>query len=190
MDKQAAIRRVRIAVSVFFGVVALAFCVLWVRSYSVADRIHGVIWRPTSFVVASKSGRVSVVLFRWHGAPSWWRWQIVSHPTDDELSFPFGAPKNYERLLGFGWLHDPLYMVMRSIQILPDGTEVFVFGAATASLRGAGPMVPYWFLVVISIALSTSTWLQARIQRFSLRTMLIATTLVAVVLGLAAWMTR
>ena len=33
MDKQAIIRRVRIAVSVFFGVMTVALCVLWVRSY-------------------------------------------------------------------------------------------------------------------------------------------------------------
>ena len=34
MDKQAVIRRVRIAVSVFFGVLTVAMCVLWATSYS------------------------------------------------------------------------------------------------------------------------------------------------------------
>ena len=37
MDKQAVKRRVRIAVSVFFILLSVAFCVLWWRSYRWAD---------------------------------------------------------------------------------------------------------------------------------------------------------
>ena len=39
MDQQAVKRRVRIAVSVFFGVLTVAMCVLWVRSYFWRERI-------------------------------------------------------------------------------------------------------------------------------------------------------
>jgi hypothetical protein len=191
MDQQAVIRRTRIAVSVVFGVLTLALVMLWVRSYSTAHRLHGVVWRPTSFVLASQSGRVSLVVFRWHGAADWWRWKVLSYPVDDELSFPCGGPANYERRLGFGWLRDPLYMVMRSTQTLADGTEVNVWGAATATLSGAGPMVPYWFLVgaftVLSVATACPVW---GARRFSLRTMLVITTCVAVALGLSVWLLR
>ena len=40
MGKQAVIRRVRIAVSVFFGALAIAFLMLCVRSYRKVDRLH------------------------------------------------------------------------------------------------------------------------------------------------------
>jgi hypothetical protein len=46
--------------------------------------------------------------------------------------------------------------------------------------------VAIWILLLIAVALGGIVW----IQRFSLRTLLIATTLIAVVLGLVVWMTR
>jgi hypothetical protein len=51
----------------------------------------------------------------------------------------------------------------------------------------AGIFLPHWHLVVISAALAVLPWMR---WRFSLRTLLIATTLVAVVLGLIAYATR
>lgn len=47
--------------------------------------------------------------------------------------------------------------------------------------------VPYWFLVTITASLSTAPWLR---WRFSLRTLLLATTLVAIGLGMIMWMSR
>jgi hypothetical protein len=45
--------------------------------------------------------------------------------------------------------------------------------------------VPCWFLTVISAALATAPWIRLR---FSLRTLLIALTLIAVVLGLVVYL--
>jgi hypothetical protein len=45
-------------------------------------------------------------------------------------------------------------------------------------------IMPYWFLVVSAVALSASPWFWS--WRFSLRTLLIAMTLIAVFLGLVA----
>ena len=47
--------------------------------------------------------------------------------------------------------------------------------------------VPYWFLLVGSSLMAAVPWLP---WRFTLRTLLIATTLVAVVLGLIVYATR
>jgi hypothetical protein len=47
--------------------------------------------------------------------------------------------------------------------------------------------VPHWSLFVVVVAVGTLPWIR---WRFSLRTLLIATTLVAVALGLAAYATR
>jgi hypothetical protein len=48
--------------------------------------------------------------------------------------------------------------------------------------------VPLWFIVLISMAVATAPWLRVG-WRFSLRTLLIATTLIAVGLGLAVCLT-
>jgi hypothetical protein len=49
-----------------------------------------------------------------------------------------------------------------------------------------GIQVPYWFIVLVTAAFSVAPWIQWS-KRFSLRTLLIAMTLVAVVLGLVVW---
>ena len=46
--------------------------------------------------------------------------------------------------------------------------------------------LPYWFLVLLSAIFALSPWIRSS-KRVSLRTLLIATTLVAVVLGMIAW---
>ncbi len=47
--------------------------------------------------------------------------------------------------------------------------------------------MPHWFLLVTCGVASVIPWIS---YRFSLRTLLIATTLVAIVLGLAVWAAR
>jgi hypothetical protein len=48
---------------------------------------------------------------------------------------------------------------------------------------------PHWFLVIISVALTAVPWLRWK-RRFSLRTLLVATTVVALALGLIIYATR
>jgi hypothetical protein len=47
--------------------------------------------------------------------------------------------------------------------------------------------IPTWFLLILSVALAVPPWIHWS-SRFSLRTLLIATTLVAVGLGLIVWL--
>ncbi len=49
--------------------------------------------------------------------------------------------------------------------------------------------VPHWFLIIISGTISVLPWIRPS-RRFSLRTLLLATTLVAAVLGLIVWLSR
>jgi hypothetical protein len=44
-------------------------------------------------------------------------------------------------------------------------------------------VIPVWFLVIVAVAIAVSPWV-SRLRRFSLRTLLIATTLVAVGMGI------
>jgi hypothetical protein len=47
--------------------------------------------------------------------------------------------------------------------------------------------LPYWCLILISVAFAAVPWIH---WRFSLRTLLIATTLIAVVLGLIVYVSQ
>ena len=177
-------RRSKIA-SVLCFIACLALIGLWVRSYHDADRLHGRFWQRQSFLIASKQGRVTAVAFRWHGAPDWWQWGTHAFAIDDEMSFPVGSVRQYEAALGFGVMKDPVYMVMRSTFETPEGATILISGAAIATLRGSGVIVPYWFLVLLSGVLAVALRLE-RPWRYTTRSLLIAITFVAILLGLIA----
>lgn len=171
-----------LAVALLAFAVGLTF--FWVRSYDLADQLHGRIWGRLSFIVASKQGRLTLVLFRSHGHPNWWRWATIAHPVNDEVSFPGGDVRQYETACGFGVIRQPVYQVMRSTY-QEGGVTVFVGGAATAMLRGSGLIVPDWFSVLTSVMLGFLL-IKRRPWQFSTRSLLVIMTVVAAVLGLAS----
>jgi hypothetical protein len=77
----------------------------------------------------------------------------------------------------------------------PIGSMLPVFGLRRSwSYHSDGPLrylvFPHRFLVLMFAMLAAVPWLPWWSKRFSLRTLLIATTLIAVVLGLIVWQTR
>lgn len=56
----------------------------------------------------------------------------------------------------------------------------------SASAMDSGVSFPHWSAILISSILAAAPWIH-RVKRFSLRALLLATTLLAVVLGLAVW---
>jgi hypothetical protein len=58
-----------------------------------------------------------------------------------------------------------------------------IWGGAVHASGGTSVHVPFWYTILFSAILAASPWLRYFTWRFSLRTLLIATTLVAVVLG-------
>ena len=91
-------------------VVCILLIVMWERSNSSADRLHGRLWDRESFLIASKQGTVSFLWFRSHGHENWWQWGVHTFPVDDELSFPVGDVEQYQGRLGFGYLHSPFFI--------------------------------------------------------------------------------
>jgi hypothetical protein len=65
----------------------------------------------------------------------------------------------------------------------------FGFNYATITPFAVVATAPDWFAILFCAILGGTTWIRWP-KRFSLRTLLIATTLVAVVLGLIVWATR
>jgi hypothetical protein len=143
-------RKLRIAWSVFWGLACVLLIVLWVRSYSWADRVWGRFSDLTGFVLSSYNGRIQLFLERNLGI---FPWRIIyAEPVERT------GPPNYFPAVEF-----PL-------------SRFASFWA-----------LPYWLLLAVFSTLTIVPWLR---HRYSLRTLLIATTLVAVVLGLVVWFGR
>jgi hypothetical protein len=143
-------RRTRIAASVFFAVLTVALCALWVRSYSRSDSC-----RVFSVGVISNLGQ----LFFWNAA--------------NQTEIPNGLMSG---------LSDQGYI--GRLQFLMDLQMSIGFGIADDGKETIA-VFPFWFFVLLAGAASAIPWFAFR---FSVRTMFIATTLVAVALGLGVWL--
>jgi hypothetical protein len=139
-------RKLRIAWSVAWGIVAVLLIALWVRSYWVYD----VAFFPGSHNFASMKGWLTM----------------------DEKLIAVGDVPNITR-----FRHDWGGLVLLSI-------------SGNLTPAGVGRYCPHWVLLVVIGQLAGLSWLPWWSNRFSLRTLLIATTFVAVGLGLIVWLTR
>lgn len=160
MDQPAVIRRVRIAVSVFFGVLTVALAVLWVRSYWHVDQLE---WFLRYFSGTSMRGGIGLIIgpVPKNEVPEFRYWTSRI----EEVQFP----KNYIQ---------PMFY----FEVVSSPNPCVVIG------------FPDWLVVIAAGLLATTPWTKCIWRtipsRFSLRTLLIATTLAAVVLGLAVWAVR
>jgi hypothetical protein len=120
----------------------------------------------------------------------WWSGIIVSNRWDPIVVVSHGHVF-YDADYSYPWSRDiqPPYMIRRSdywykIQNIwnPDGSGL--------NINKFRARVSIWPFVLGSVAATIFPWLWWLRWRFSLRTLLIATTLVAVVLGLVVYATR
>lgn len=103
---------------------------------------------------------------------SWWHYGV------------FVPPRVY-----IGWYSEPLTPEFKSYwQDFAGDSSLIGFGLARFTSHTA-ILVPHWFQVVVFVLIAAVPW-SPWSRRFSLRTLLIATTLLAVVLGLAVWSAR
>jgi hypothetical protein len=153
-------RKLRIAFSTACGIACVLLIVLWVRSYW---------WNDMAYCPLNSTPRMLSV-FSLRG-----RILIAAHvPVDDDDLMKSRDP-------AWGW--EPQYV--GNLVPLEDEEEkprpLFEFRIL---LNGIHIEFPHWFAILIAVAVAVATWIRFR---FSLRTLLIAMTLVAVVLGLAIW---
>ena len=156
-------RKLRIAWSVFWGLAAVLLIVLWVRSYFCNECIYRKVNRRTLF-----RSQADCEFFNYPGSIVYRYWYQGSDDAEISSSTPpwryhlcdGSSPYVTEYPIRFEYLNTPDVL---SIQ-LPHSAIVLAFGTACS--------IP---------------WIR---WRFTLRTLLIATTLVAVVLGLAVWVSR
>jgi hypothetical protein len=146
-------RKLRLAWSVLWGVVALLLCVLWVRSYWVSDILIGnEASGPSTHFVLEASGGYLGVSSEGLSLSQIADWRLASRDTVRGVASRIPLRLTHER---------------------SGGQEVWA--------------TPIWIVLLVVSAIAGVPWLRFR---FSLRTLLIATTLVAVVLGLIVWAAR
>ena len=156
-------RKLRIAWSVFWGVAAVLIIVLWVRSYGK--------WDTLSYYTDPYNQNTTPLqadLESWRGVCS-----LYAEPSGEFEELPFFQRWTHSVKTPPVWLPQPHW----KFQI---GTEHY-----RHEYRA-----PHWFFVVLASACAPIPWIIWQPGRFSLRTLLIATTLVAFVLGLIAWTNR
>jgi hypothetical protein len=163
MNRPRTFRLLRIAFSVVCGIVCLLLIALWVRSYSCIDSIHGIGY-PKEIWCESLRGELGFLLLpRYAGQPR-------------NISFTTRTPDRV-----------PYY----STGLYDDWQVPFsaAFGIRWTFVGGFGLVIPCWTAVIFIATVATAPWIPWSC-RFSLRTLLIATTLVAVVLGIVVLASR
>src|SRR4051812_4306798 len=153
-------RKLRIAWSVGWVVTASLLIVLWVRSLNYMNRVTWHYWMPNAVQLGTVPGQVHITTF-------------VDRPI---IPYPQNNP-------GYKVWTDSF----ENIRLY--GGKMYWWFEASLKPTGVRLVIPDWFLIVLSATLATAPWIHCS-KRFSLRTLLIATTLVAVVLGLAGYALR
>jgi hypothetical protein len=92
-----------------------------------------------------------------------------------------------EGVIGFRWDQRPTRYTWRAR--LADGGNIPRFSYSRTTTEGTMMNFPIWLPIILLCSIGAVAWLPLRF-RFSLRTLLIATTLVAVVLGIVVWTSR
>jgi hypothetical protein len=153
-------RGLRIAWTVMFGILCVLLIALWVRSYWICDGVIGHISDTRLVAFDSFSGALSLSTSVWPSLPpaftDYEPWKLNSLHVDEEEETWFARE---------------------------DVDERWAFYLAMPPNQESGILAPYWFLVLLAAALAAAPWVQRLNWRFSVRTLLIAITLVAVGLG-------
>jgi hypothetical protein len=154
-------RYLRIAGAVMFALLAWVMTVLWVRSYSRCDLVHSPSVGLRSFSAASNDGVFSCAAYPHDSPNASTQWHVESEQRMPPLRLVYsdGSKGSFITRLGF----------------------VFIHNSALTAVS-----IPHWSLVVSSFALAAALGLK-RLWRFTVRGLLIATTILATALGLAVW---
>jgi hypothetical protein len=162
MDRPRILRLLRIAFSAVCGIVCLLLIALWLRSYwrvySLYEQHYDAPSAPTTYVrswVELQKGNV-----------------VISKGFKDAPMRPRSGT--------FQW--DIVSQAQSYVR--PEGVPFWGFEYSSNNER-MNLAVPCWIPVLLLALVAATPWLSWLTWRFSLRTLLIATTFVAVVLGLA-----
>ena len=162
-------RNLRIAWWAICGIAALLLCFIWARSYYRIDGFDHTS-AHTMTRVTSLNGSVGITYLTIVSPPFAPGFRGSKYTTADAR----GSSASYNDPAG-----NPLPAFL--------GFKLDWRSAVAAGTVMSTGVFPYWSFVLVAAILATAPWL-AWTSRFSLLTLLIATTLIAVVLGLIVWL--
>jgi hypothetical protein len=173
----------------FVGVVLVIVCVallgLWVRSYYNTDSLNGIFTDRCGFQLMSSRGDVS---FCMTSLAKPWPRKVTVDLTDNFskrlLPYPDGDTDDDTAET---WMRQRVASMPSSSP--PDDPGGWLFNVRSIGSGDSFIRVPDWF-AVLSTGVAAWQLLRKPSWQFTIRTMFAATTLLAVVLGLAAWMFR
>ena len=165
----------RVAINAAGAVIVVLFLFSWLTSYFLFDRVS-VPLKGRTLVCISYCGQLSAVIVPIEVPKIWWeRGDVNVHGNTypDQL-----WPR--KRIVGFGWITDTLYL---NVPNSPEPRALQRSGLTGRSYacNASGLMVPDWFLVLPLVTLILLPWLK---PRFSVRSLLVAITLIALLLGI------
>jgi hypothetical protein len=155
-------RKLRIAFSITCGIACVLLVVLWIRSYRSCDLLRRNILGARLEVIAVE-GRLKIT--RTGPQPNW-----IIGPLPSTLNYQLDQPE--------------AETLVRHIRGFANS---WGFGIERGKISAI--LVPYWFPVIITGVVAGLPWLGIA-RRFSLRTLLIAMTLIGLILGLIIITTR
>jgi hypothetical protein len=154
------LRKLRIAWSVGWGVVVVLLIVLWVRSYYIGDVVQWSVTKWCGLQFTSTQGQLDVRRYSLDGAGHAGGVDFADWLWSTVPVGSFGSET--PTILGFNLRHLSYYIAF-----------------------------PYWATFLMCLMLAASPFLiQHQRFRFGMRTLLIATTLLAVLLGLIGYAAR
>ncbi|HEY4234255.1 MAG TPA: hypothetical protein VGM76_12565 [Lacipirellulaceae bacterium] len=158
-------RKLRIAWSVLWGITGVLFCVIWVHTIHKSDKAAA--WISDSYYFYGDAFQ---------------NWMEVS------IAKPKPQPAPLFRMNYPGYYYSNF--VANPTPLTPPIHEWHIAASTAFGTPGVEIRMPIWLGVVSSVLLAAISWLPWWSNRFSLRTLLIATTLIAVAMGLIAWLTK
>lgn len=162
LERTGKLKWLRISMSAACVVVSGLLITFWLRSSTRADYVTVQITSTSAISALSAKGRLRVLAVRTKNQTKS-NWTVLPHRSVKEMDS-----------FGTGWAFEAL--AKNSIK--------------TSGVAFIGAKAPSWFLVALSGALAFAPWLPCLPTRFSLRALLVVTTLVAVILGLGVWLAR
>lgn len=153
-------RKLRIAWSVAWGVVAVLLCLLWVRSYWRRDVLAYGLSSSTTLFSGTTEGRLCLARVEAANGGDSNGFLYWNYPS---TGVPAWETSHLRRFCGVRF------------KLEPTGTLLLD--------------IPQAYVVFASIILAAAPWLRWS-KNFSLRALLIATTVVAVLLGIIVWLSK
>lgn len=161
----------------------VVFLLFWAASYTVFDRVSVPLERHRTLVLISYRGSVSAVVVPIITIPEIW-WErgdvIVPGSTYPDQIWP------RKRLFGFGWITRTLYLNVPNPPYPRDRQTSGLTGRSYGA-RGSGVIAPDWFIALMLFGVAAVAW---RGARYSIRSLIIATTIVAVLMGILTMANR